>query len=758
MEKMQHVITKILVNGIVQGVGFRPFIYCLAKDMDLCGSVQNTLNGVEIILQCGESVADSFIANMKAKLPPLASIETIEKTIYQTETKFTDFKILETLQGSSTTKIPADTAICDLCLDDIFNPQSRYYLYPYTSCTHCGPRFSTIQSLPYDRDKTTYKDFPLCDSCHDSYTNPLDRHYHAQTVACSRCGPELSHSFAEISQAIKTGKIIAIKSQNGFKLVVDATNTQAVEKLRKRKHRPNKPFALMALNTRSIQEHFAEVSKQQSDLLNTTIRPIALLKRHSTSIISKAIAPNINQLGFMLPTTGTDYILFYHLLNQPTGSSWLDEAYDLALIVTSANISGESIIADNNEAYEKLKDIADLIVTDNRDITIKSDDSVFHTMINKNLPIRRSRGLVPQSIQLSENLPNILATGAFLKNTFCFIKDNQAFVSQHIGDMDSQANIEFFEQSLEHFQKMFGLKFYGIACDLHPDIYTTHFAQKFNLPIYQIQHHQAHLGAVIAEHNLQGQAIGLVLDGFGLGEDGLARGGELYNCDIDNLEFNRIGELDPIEYIGGDKVAKEPWRMALAVCHKYDLDIPNHLKEFPQAESLIKLLQNDSLAKGKTTSIGRLFDAVSSLLNICHINSYEAQGAIELESLTNQIIIEENLFEISDENRLVLEKLFKKIIKANDKYIASNLWHGTLAYALVEWASKSAQQKNIKTIILSGGCFQNKLLLTEVYTQLKKLYFNVYISEKVPLNDGGISLGQAWLGAKKFKKGEVKCV
>lgn len=306
------------------------------------------------------------------------------------------------------------------------------------------------------------------------------------------------------------------------------------------------------------------------------------------------------------------------------------------MIVTSANISGESIIANNDEAHEKLKDIADLIVTDNRDIAIKSDDSVFHTVIDKNLPIRRSRGLVPQSIQLSETLPNILATGTFLKNTFCFIKDNQAFVSQHIGDMDSQANIEFFEQSLEHFQNMFGLRFDGIACDLHPDIYTTHFAQKFDLPIYQIQHHQAHLAAVIAEHNLQGHAIGLVLDGFGLGEDGL-RGGELYHCDIesDNLEFNRIGELDPIEYIGGDKVAKEPWRMALAVCHKYDLEIPNHLKEFPQAESLIKLLQNDSLPRGKTTSMGRLFDAVSSLLNVCHINTYEAQAAIELESLAD---------------------------------------------------------------------------------------------------------------------------
>jgi hydrogenase maturation protein HypF len=351
-----------------------------------------------------------------------------------------------------------------------------------------------------------------------------------------------------------------------------------------------------------------------------------------------------------------------------------------------------------------------------------------------------------------------LATGAFLKNTFCFNKNNQAFVSQHIGDMDSQANIEFFEQSLEHFQKMFGLKFDGIACDLHPDIYTTHFAQKFNLPIYQIQHHQAHLAAVIAEHNIQGQVIGLVLDGFGLGEDGLARGGELYHCDIDNLEFNRIGELDSIDYIGGDKVTKEPWRMALAVCHKYDLNIPNHLKEFPQAENLIKLLQNDSLPKGKTTSMGRLFDAVSSLLDICHINSYESQGAMELESLTNQIIIEEDLFEISSENRLVLKKLFQALIKSSDKSIASNLWHGTLAYALVKWASKSAQEKNIKTVILSGGCFQNKLLLTEVYSQLKKLEFNVYISEKVPLNDGGISLGQAWLGAKNLKKGEVKCV
>jgi len=720
---MQQVITKILVNGIVQGVGFRPFIYCLAKDMDLYGSVQNTPNGVEIILQCDESVANSFITNMQAKLPPLASIETIQKTICQTETKFTDFKILETQQGSSAT-------------------------------THCGPRFSTIQSLPYDRDKTTYKDFPLCDDCLASYTNRLDRHYHAQTVACSKCGPKLSHSFAEISQAIKAGKIIAIKSQNGFKLVVDATNTEAVEELRRRKHRPNKPFALMALNTQSIRTYLAEVTTQQDNLLNSTVRPIVLLKKNSTSNLSKAIAPNINQLGFMLPTTGSDYILFYHLLNQPTGSSWLNEAHDLALIVTSANISGESIIANNDEAHEKLKDIANLIVTDNRDIAIKSDDSVFHTVIDKNLPIRRSRGLVPQSIQLSETLPNILATGTFLKTTFCFIKDSQAFVSQHIGDMDSQTNIEFYEQSLEHFQKMFGLKFDAIACDLHPDIYTTHFAQKFDLPIYQIQHHQAHLAAVIAEHNLQGQTIGLVLDGFGLGEDGIARGGELYHCDIDNLEFKRIGELDPIDYIGGDKVAKEPWRMALAVCHKYDLEMPNHLKEFPQAESLIKLLQNDSLPKGKTTSMGRLFDAVSSLLNVCHINTYEAQAAIELECLADISNIQYDTKSVSFKTNLNLKKLLKSIINCDNISVASNLWHSTLAYALVQWISKSAQPRNIKNIILSGGCFQNKLLLTETYRQLEDMDFNIYISEKVSLNDGGVSLGQAWLGAKKYKKGE----
>ncbi|MFC4892225.1 carbamoyltransferase HypF [Pseudofrancisella aestuarii] len=748
-------VTKILVNGIVQGVGFRPFIYALAKERGLNGSVQNTPNGVEIVLQCDEQDADSFINEMKAKLPPLANIETIEKIVCQTENNFTDFNILETQQGSSATRIPADTAICDSCLDDIFNPQSRYYLYPYTSCTHCGPRYSVIEDLPYDRANTTYIDFPLCNDCQKAYSNPLDRRFHAQAIACQKCGPELSSSFADIALAMNSSKIVALKSQNGFRLVVNAFDNEAVQNLRLRKHRPNKPFALMALNTESIKK-YVYVNEVEQELLESQERPIVILEDKKSSKLSEQIAPNLNKLGFMLPATGMDYLLFYNLLGRPKGVDWLKEANNIVLVVTSANISGDSIIAENEEAIEKLKNIADVIVTDNRRIAMKSDDSVLHVISDKPLMIRRARGFVPKAIKLAENLDNVLATGTFLKNTFCLINGSQAYLSQYIGDMASQDNIDYYHEVLTHYQKLFNTDIKAMACDMHPDIYTSQFAQNFDLPIYKIQHHQAHLAAVIAEHGLQGQAIGLVLDGFGLGEDGVARGGELYSCDIDNINFKRVGELAPVPYLGGDNVAKEPWRIALALCKFYNISIPTSIKKYKGSEALEKaLVSNDSLPV--TTSMGRIFDAVSSLLDICHINTYEAEAAMRLEALASEPVCRKELVSITKDNKLDLSLLIKEVLQVGDKAQASDLWHGTLALAMAEWIGRASDEQRTSTVILSGGCFQNKILLSQVIKYLKLLNLKVYISEKVPVNDGGVSLGQAWLAAKLLQKENKLC-
>lgn len=746
---MSHVI-KILVNGTVQGVGFRPFIYALAKELGLYGSVQNTPNGVEIILQCDEHIADVFMAEMKAKLPPLANIETIEKVICQAENNFTDFNILETQQGGANTKIPADTAICDLCLDDVFNPQSRYYLYPYTSCTHCGPRYSVIEDLPYDRANTTYIDFRFCNDCQKAYGDPSDRRFHAQAIACEKCGPELSSSFADIALAVNSSKIVALKSQNGFRLVVNAFDNEAVHNLRLRKHRPNKPFALMALNTESIKK-YAYANNIEQELLESQERPIVILEDKKNSKLSEQIAPNLNKLGFMLPATGVDYLLFYNLLGRPKGTDWLKEVNDIVLVVTSANVSGDSIIAENQEAIGKLKGIADIVVTDKRRIAIKSDDSVLHVVANKPLMIRRARRFVPKAIKLSESLDNVLATGAFLKNTFCIINGSQAYLSQYIGDMASQDSIDYYHQVLTHYQKLFNIDIKAVACDMHPDIYTSQFAQSFDLPIYKIQHHQAHLAAVIAEHGVKGKAIGLVLDGFGLGEDGVARGGELYYCDIDNISFKRIGELVPIPYLGGDNVAKEPWRMALALCKLYNISVPRSIKKYKGSEALEKALIGNKGSLLVTTSMGRIFDGISSLLDICHINTYEAEAAMCLEALVSEPVCRKELVSITKDNKLDLSILIKEVLQVKNKEQASSLWHGTLALAISKWLYHATKIRNISTVILSGGCFQNKILLKYVMRYLHKSDLKVYISEKVPVNDGGVSLGQAWLAAKLLR-------
>lgn len=418
---------KITVNGIVQGVGFRPFIYVLAVKNGLFGSVQNTLHGVEIILQTTHQEAENFCTLMRQKLPKLAQIENIKMTEITVVRAFDHFSILASSKGASQTKIPADSVICNDCLSELFDPNSRYYLYPFTSCTYCGPRFSVTESLPYDRETTTFSKFPLCDDCLRVYRNPLDRRYHAQTTACYACGPKLSHAFSDMVQTLKQGDILALKTHSGFKLVVDAKDEVAITHLRQRKKRPSKPFALMALNQASI-EQYVQCDEQESTLLNSAARPIVLLEKKTTAQLPKTLAPDLNELGMMLPSSAVDYLLFYYLLGQPKDHDWLHQANDLLLVVTSANLSGGSIIADNNQAHQLLAPIADMIVSDNRQIVMQSDDSVMCVVLDKSMMIRRARGFVPLTIKLNHELPCVFATGALLKNTFCFINHNEAYL------------------------------------------------------------------------------------------------------------------------------------------------------------------------------------------------------------------------------------------------------------------------------------------------------------------------------------------
>ena len=750
---------RILINGTVQGVGFRPFIYRLARQYDLNGNIRNTPTGVEILI-CGEKT-EAFIADMQVKLPPLADIQNMSVKALGLEKVPHGFSISETESGCSRTKIPADTAICQKCLKELFTPESRYYLYPFVNCTDCGPRYALVNELPYDREKTALADFPFCSNCAESYRNPLDRRYHAESAACPQCGPKLSESLDKIAGRIRRGEIIALKGNGGFRLVVDAKNRVAIAALRRRKKRPLKPFALMALNLESLRR-YVEIKALEVKALLDSARPIVLLTAKSKKMLKMlpdALAPNLNNLGIMLPQTPVDYLLFYQLLNCPSGFDWLDQANDVLLLVTSANLSGASIIGENSEAHEKLRGIADQVVSDNRKLASKCDDSVIRIAKNRPIWIRRAKGCVPNAIKLKARLPSVFATGAMLKNTFCFINEDEAFVSQHLGDMSDQCNIDYFHTTFKHFQKLFGLNFAAVACDLHPDFYTTRFAESLNLPLYRVQHHKAHALSVVAEHDIQGTCVAVILDGYGFDQDKIARGGELFLYRSDPLSIERIGQLCPMPYFSGDKVQKAPWRMALGLCKAFGIMPPAYLMQFPLSEVYWQLLDKKDLG-GETTSAGRVFDAISSLLNICHQNTYEAEAAMALESVAGKLHIDRGLYQINRNNQLSLQALVCRTYEAFCKRgsaFASGFFHGSFAYAVASWAIENAEKVGTRQVILNGGCFQNKAVLMTVCDLLAQQDLKVFLPEALPFNDGGISLGQAWYAAKQYQKGAL-CV
>ncbi len=747
--------SKISIKGVVQGVGFRPFVYRLAIKHQLNGYIQNTPDGVEVVVNTQNT--QLFIDALKANLPPLASIQYIKQQPIKAPVLGEGFQIYQTKTGSSETRIPADVVICQGCLTELFDKESRYYLYPFISCTNCGPRYSTVVSLPYDRAATTFDDFTLCNDCKKAYQNPGDRRYHAQTTACKACGPQLSVLFCDIVKAVQQGQIVALKGNGGFRLIVDAKNKKAVQRLRDRKKRPHKPFALMALNVSSITS-YAPVSDKEAELLQSVARPIVLLDA-CRDRLPDSLAPGLNQLGFMLPQSPVEYLLFYYLLGQPTGSQWFGDANDIVLVATSANFSGGSIIAKNDDAYTLLPQIADLIVTDNRQIAMKCDDSIVQSGKSSTSIIRRAKGYVPDIINLGEKLPGVLGTGGLLKNTFCFIKDNHAYLSQYLGDMDRQENIDYFHHAFNHFKKLFGVDFKAVACDLHPDFYTTAFAQSLDVPVYPIQHHKAHAASVMAEHHLDEKVLAVVLDGYGLGEDKSACGGELFVYKPEEYDFTLCGQLSPMQYFSGDKVQREPWRMALALARQFDLPIPDSIFEMPLAGQFNQLLQGVKTIP-MTTSCGRLFDGVSSLLAVCHINTYEAQAAMQLQSKVKKIFTDKHLCAINKENQLEIGQLLKAVLNAKQQRgvaYASGLFHGSFAYALYRWIEQQSQKTGSDKVILSGGCFQNKYLLSTLCEYLQAAGFKVYLPKTLPFNDGGISLGQAWLAGKKIQQ-EQLCV
>lgn len=749
---------KLLINGIVQGVGFRPTVYKVAQQLGLKGWVRNTSLGVEIVLSTIEP--QNFIFQLKYSLPKGARFDSIESSLYSLNIEQTEFEIKPSFSGEiNDTVMPPDSYVCSDCLQDIFNPKSNYYLYPFTSCVNCGPRYTVIQNLPYDRIATTLDQFKLCSSCHTEYTDPLNRRYHAQTTACVNCGPQFSHSLDEIIVALKDDKIVALKGTGGYVLLADATNSNAVQTLRKRKCRPDKPFAVMALNTASISSNFAQLSAHEGALLETTAAPIVLLSKKYDSRIAYEVAPQINTIGLMLPNNPVFYILFYLLLGQPQDNKWLTQANDLALIVTSANLSGGTIIGDEDDGMLQLSHLADLVVTHDRKIEMKIDDSVMQVSAGHDLILRRARGVTPKPFYFTYKLPQVLALGANLKNTVTYTRENKAFMSQYFGDMSSEHTINYFKLTLGHYKKIFNFKPELIVTDLHPDFFVRQYAEEFNLPQLQLQHHFAHFASVIANAESCGKKVdnlvlGCILDGYGYGLNGEAWGGELIQFNRNDLNFELISQLPTLQIPGGDIAEREPWRIALAMCVQNNLPIPEYLLQHKQSDMVINLIKRKYFAS--SSSMGRYFSGIAALLNVLSVSSYEAQAALMLESLVKNLEIDFEYAKLDVNGKPDLDLLIRLVYQVGvvEKNVlrAVNLFYGNLNVIIEKWVLFHCSLHGISQVAISGGCWQSRYLLSRLSEKFKLLGIELLIPYELPMNDECISFGQAWYGAQTLLK------
>ncbi|MGJ4946562.1 carbamoyltransferase HypF [Bradyrhizobium sp. HKCCYLS1011] len=726
---------RLHVRGAVQGVGFRPYVYGLATRYRLGGFVANDPQGVLIEVE-GDHAAD-FVDALPRQMPPLARIDDIAVE-HVAPAASAAFQIRESGRGRVATRITPDAATCPQCLAELFDPDSRFYLYPFVTCTDCGPRFTIAERLPYDRATTAMKAFALCEACSADYADPAGRRFHAEAISCPRCGPRLSHDLEEIAAALEDGRIVAIKGLGGYQLLCDARNEAAVRCLRARKQRDQKPFAVMVADAAAV-AGIADVDATERALLETVARPIVLLR--SRPGLAPSIAPGLVRIGVMLPVAPLHHLIF-HALNARSRSS---DAAHWALVCTSANISGEPLLIDNAEAGRRLAGIADLVVTHDRDIVTRADDSVVSVVAGQPHFIRRARGYVPEPIRLARKVPSVLAVGGHLKSTVTLTRGDEAFVSQHIGDLDTVAAIRFFEETIAHLTHVLDVEPVAVAHDLHPDMASTRFADASGRPTIAVQHHHAHAASVMAEHGHTGPAIALVLDGYGYGSDGGNWGGELLLCG--GASFRRIGHLAALKMPGGDRAAREPWRMAAALLHGLDRsdEIPRRFSAHAQAQYLPSLLERSDTPV--TTSAGRLFDAAAGLLGICPLQSYEGEAAMKLEALVRETSICDRGWEVTD-GVLSLRPLFERLLAdATAPVDAAGLFHGTFAAACVDWVVRAARPLNMSDIVLSGGCFLNAHLTGQIERGCRAAGLNPLRPRRLPPNDGGLSLGQAWIAA-----------
>jgi len=740
---------EIEIKGRVQGVGFRPFIYRLAKSNHVKGCVENRNDGVVLKINHNASAINSFISLIKRSAPAVANIESIvfRQTVNE---NFTDFQIVKSKTVSDRiTGISPDIAVCDDCLKDMKAQKNRLD-YPFINCTNCGPRFTIIKDLPYDRDKTTMKDFELCPDCLKEYGDITDRRFHAQPVACSVCGPEYSLLYqnkvikdtqaiiSKLGALIKDKNIIAVKGLGGFFLACDALCEETVIRLRKLKNREGKPYAVMFSDIDTLKE-YAFVNNTEETSLKLWKRPIVLLRQKKS--LAPSVSVGFNTIGAMLPYMPLHYLLF--------------EKLDIpAIVLTSGNISDEPIVTDNETAVEKLGKIADAVLIYNRDIYNRTDDSVVTIVNNKERVLRRSRGYAPEAKTLSLNVEGILATGAELVNCFCLGKDNQAILSQHIGDLKNIETYEFYFETIEQFKKLFRFNPTLVVSDLHPDYLSTRYAVESKKRHIQVQHHHAHIASCMAEHNLDEQVIGVAFDGTGYGDDNNIWGSEFFVCDLQ--EYTRINHFEYLSMPGGDNVIDEPWRMALSYLYKiyglkfleFNLPFLNTIK--PSSVELLCDAIDKKINCPLTSSSGRLFDAVAALINLSPFSKFHAEAPMRLEAIIDRKIKKAYPYSVS--TTISFKDTFGTIVNDLKHQVPlseiSAKFHNTIISVIVEVAAEARNRYDINKVVLSGGTFQNKYLLENLEMMFEKHDFELFSHQKIPTNDGGIALGQLVLAAK----------
>jgi hydrogenase maturation protein HypF len=719
--------------------------------LNLAGWVKNDAAGVEIHAEGESRALQKLVQRVRDDAPPLARVDAVSSQPAEAA-GHASFSIVESSGGKVSTAIGHDTAPCAACLAELFDPASRRYRHPFITCTHCGPRYTVTRRLPYDRPQTSLAPFPFCPDCQREYTDPADRRFHAETTCCPHCGPRLQlldaaggplegDPIAVTLALLQAGKIVAIKGLGGFHLACDAHNATTVATLRERKQREEKPFAVMVADVAAANRH-AKVGAGETALLESAERPIVLLEKCGEL---PGIAPGLGEVGLMLPATPIQYLLFH-------------DAPDLALVMTSANPHGEPLVIGNDEALLRLAGIADAFLLHDRDIVVRCDDSVRRGSGF----VRRARGYVPRAIRLPHEVPSVLAVGGWFKNTICVTRGHgsrEAFVSQHIGDLDNAAACGFFEESVAHLLHILDVTPEIIAHDLHPDFHSTHFAAAFaaelGIPAVGVQHHHAHIASVCAEHGVTEPVLGLALDGVGLGtggSDGTAWGGELLR--VDGASFERLGNLASLALPGGDVAAREPWRMAAAALHalgRGDEIVKRHVAE--PAAAMVATMLARGIHCPQTSSAGRLFDAAAGLLAVKHRASFEGQAAMLLEGLAAQhgpVAALSDGWAIHD-GKLDLRALLAVLADAGDPAAAAALFHSTLAAALVDWVVQSAERTGIRRLAAAGGCLLNRLLSSALRSGLTAHGLELLEARTLPPNDGGLSLGQAWIASLATK-------